>query len=295
MSGRSKEPGQTITLPDGRQLGYLIVGEGKPVFWFHGMPSSRVQALCLEGTARTWRLQIIGVDRPGFGLSTYVPKRRFRDIAADISLLADHLHINQFALAGVSGGGPHVAACAALLRERTTKAVVLCGLSLPLDTSGMHQTGRLMFGLTTVPIIGAWVQKIFRDTYLKRARDPNSEAGRRLAKDLPDDDARFYLSPSQSRDLLLRANIEAYHQGPDTTKAFIQEVKLWKKGWDVDLAQIPPGLVHIWHGTSDTSAPIRNAYKNAETIPGSHLKVFENEGHLFFMNHLEELGELLSS
>lgn len=295
MSGQSKEPGQTINLPDGRQLGYLVVGEGSPVFWFHGTPSSRVQVLCLEEVAKARHLQIVGVDRPGFGLSTYAPKTKLREIAADVSLLADHLHINKFALAGVSGGGPHVVVSAALLRERITKAVVLCGLSLPLDTSDMPQIEKLLWGLTTVPIVGPWVQKVFRDTYLKRARDPDSEAGRRLAKNLPDADARFYLSPSPGRDLLLRANIEAYHQGSDAIRAVIGEVRLWKKGWEVDLSQIPPGLMHIWHGSVDTSAPVENAHKNAKAIPGVHLRLFENEGHLFFMNHLGELGELLVS
>jgi len=32
MSEKLKE-GHTITLPDGRKLGYLIVGAGKPVFY----------------------------------------------------------------------------------------------------------------------------------------------------------------------------------------------------------------------------------------------------------------------
>lgn len=43
MSQDSMEQGETITLPDGRNLGYLIVGEGKPVFYFHGFPGSRAR------------------------------------------------------------------------------------------------------------------------------------------------------------------------------------------------------------------------------------------------------------
>jgi hypothetical protein len=40
------EDNQTISLPDGRQLGYLIVGKGAPVFYFHGTASSRLELAC---------------------------------------------------------------------------------------------------------------------------------------------------------------------------------------------------------------------------------------------------------
>ena len=39
---------QTFSLPDGRQLGYCIVGEGKPVLYFHGTASSRLETLLLK-------------------------------------------------------------------------------------------------------------------------------------------------------------------------------------------------------------------------------------------------------
>ncbi len=68
-----------------------------------------------------------------------------------------------------------------------------------------------------------------------------------------------------------------------------------KNGWDVDLSKIPSGLVHIWHGTADKNVPIRNAYENAEAIPGAHLEIFEDEGHTLIFNNLRKLGEILSS
>jgi pimeloyl-ACP methyl ester carboxylesterase len=47
------------------------------------------------------------------------------------------------------------------------------------------------------------------------------------------------------------------------------------------------------HGMADI--PVYNAHRNAKAIPGAHLRLFENAGHYFWLNHLEELGELLSS
>jgi len=299
VSGQSKEPGQAITLPDGRQLGYLTIGEGKPVFLFHGLPASRLDAEFLRGIADSRHLQVIGVDRPGFGLSTYAPNRRLRDFAEDVTFLADKLGIDRFVLVGFSGGGHHAITCAALLAKRLARVVVLSGLTLPPDTSGMFPIFKMANRWGTVPFIGTWLSKKGRSTFFEWGKDPDrfvkSPTGRSFLKHLPEADAKFHTSPSENRAVLLRSTIEAYRQGPDAIRTLIQEGRLTNKGWDVDLSQIPPGLVHIWHGTKDTFCPIGNAYKNARVIPGAQLKVFENEGHLFLLNHLEELGQLLSS
>ena len=300
MNKESKEPGQTITLPDGRQLGYLVVGEGKPVFWFHGWPSSRLELLCLKGIAASKHLQIVGIDRPGFGLSTYAHDKGSRDVASDVTFLADHLRLGRFGLVGFSAGGHHAVTCAALLAPRITKAVVICGLSLPARTSGMMlPIFRIGFRLGTMPIVGTWIHKQHRDSILEAVNGLDAYVEpwttRYSLRGLPKDDAEFRSSPSENRDTFHRSMAEAYHQGADSIRAYIQEVRLAKKGWDVDLSRIPSGIVHIWHGAADRHAPVSNAYRNAESIPGSHLKVFKNEGHMFFLNHMEELGELLSS
>jgi len=243
MEKQTKEPGETITLPDGRELGYLIIGEGNPVFFFHGVPSDRLDALLLKGIASSKHLKVIGVDRPGFGLSTYAPKRKIRDFAADISYLASNLGIERFALVGYSGGAHYVTTCAALLAKHITRAVVLGGYSLPPDISKMPHYERRDFVLADYADI-----------------------------------------------------IEVFHQSKTkiSIRAVAHELRLMKKGWDVDLSQIPLGLVYIWHGSADIQASVSCAYRNSTIIPGAHLKIFENEGHHFWVNHLEELGELLS-
>lgn len=297
MTGVSDEEGQAITLPDGRQLGYLVVGEGNPVLHFHGGLSSRLEVIVFKEIARSKNLQIVGVDRPGFGLSTYAPKRRISDFSADISLLTDHLGIEKLMVTGYSTGGPYAITFAALHPKRILRTIVISGLSLPLDTSELPRIDRILH--TTAPIIGTWIQKRQRSTILKVVKDPDaflkSEAGRKMLKDLPEDMASFLSSPSRSRDVLLRSMKEVYHQGSDSIKAMIQEWKLMKNGWDVDLSKIPSGLVHIWHGTADRNVPIRNAYKNAEAIPGAHMEIFEGEGHTLIFNNLAKLGQILSS
>jgi len=297
VSKDSKEDGQTLTLPDGRNFGYVIAGEGKPVFYFHGLPTSRLDVLFLQKKISSTHLQMIGVDRPGFGLSTFTPNRRVSDFAVDISYLADYLGIDKFALLGVSGGGHYVITCAALLAERVTRAVAISGWSLPIDTSGMPRMTKLYWkGMGTMPIVGTWLQKYQRDMIFKMAKDPDvfmaSKQGRKMLENVSKEEAKFYLD-SEYRDAFLRSSVESYRQVSDSIRAMIQETRLMRKGWEVDLSQIPSGLVYIWHGTADKIVPVSNAYKNAKAIPGAHLEIFEGGGHGLFLVNLEKIGEIL--
>ena len=101
---------QTFQLPDGRILGYAEYGapQGKPLFYFHGWPSSRIEFAGLNGGAIASELnvRVIAMDRPGFGLSGYQPHHRFTDWPQDVSRLADHLGLDRFALMGYSASGP---------------------------------------------------------------------------------------------------------------------------------------------------------------------------------------------
>jgi pimeloyl-ACP methyl ester carboxylesterase len=157
---------------------------------------------------------------------------------------------------------------------------------------------RLFLTLGTMPIVGEWLQKKQRDMILKMAKDPDaftkSERGKKMLENVGKDEAKLFLDP-ELRDAFFRSSVETYRQGPDSIRAMIQEAKLMKKGWDVDLSKIPSGLVHIWHGTADKNAPVSNAHKNAKAIPGAHLEIFEGGGHAVIFDNLEELGEILSS
>jgi pimeloyl-ACP methyl ester carboxylesterase len=70
-------------------------------------------------------------DRPGFGGSTRQPGRTVADGARDVLTIADHLALDAFAVAGVSGGGPCALAVAAGAADRVTGcATIVSGPSL---------------------------------------------------------------------------------------------------------------------------------------------------------------------
>ena len=63
-------------------------------------------------------VQLLVVDRPGYGRSTRWPRRRIADVGTDVRAVADLHGWNRFAVWGGPGGGPHALACASLLPDR---------------------------------------------------------------------------------------------------------------------------------------------------------------------------------
>ncbi|RYY95141.1 MAG: alpha/beta hydrolase, partial [Chitinophagaceae bacterium] len=92
---------QIHTLSDGRALCYALYGpvDGRPVLYFHGTPSSRLEPLLLnhfggdlEGLLSVAGVRLIAVDRPGMGLSSYNPRNSFLATARDVSELCAVRH-----------------------------------------------------------------------------------------------------------------------------------------------------------------------------------------------------------
>jgi pimeloyl-ACP methyl ester carboxylesterase len=78
----------------------------------------------------------IAADQPGVGGSSPKKGRKIVEWGADMKELADHLGLDQFHVAGHSGGGPHALAVACHLPERVAK-VVLASPVAPFDEPGV--------------------------------------------------------------------------------------------------------------------------------------------------------------
>src|SRR5580704_16172425 len=126
---------RVMDLPDGRELAWIELGDPKDraVFVFHGTPGSRLQVSFDELAINAARVRFIAVDRPGYGHSAFQRVRRLADWASDISCLADHLHVDRFSVVGISGGGPHAAACARFLPDRVSGAGIVSGVGPMAD------------------------------------------------------------------------------------------------------------------------------------------------------------------
>jgi pimeloyl-ACP methyl ester carboxylesterase len=255
--------------------------------------------LYLQEYATSRHLQFIGVDRPGFGLSTYTPRTSLRDYGADINYLADSLGFDTFTLIGYSGGGPSVLTYCALFPERVAQAVIVSSPSLPLNADEMFRSSfeRFIVKLgSKIRSIGLWYLHQERKVMLKFAEDPTaflaSNQGKTFLENSSKDDKRL-ITDQDFRMVFLRSLEEAYCQGEDSIQSLYDERLILMKKWDIDLSQIPSGLTYILHGEDDKRIPVKNAYRNAEVIPGAQLKIFENKGHFFWFDSLENLDEIL--
>ncbi|HEX5295436.1 MAG TPA: alpha/beta hydrolase, partial [Streptosporangiaceae bacterium] len=128
---------QVALAPDGRELTFAEWGDpgGTPVFALHGTPGCRLNRHPDEGLIRSAGVRLISYDRPGYGGSDRRRGRTVADAAGDVAAIADHLGIGRFAVYGISGGGPHALAVAALLGNRVSRAACIVGVA-PFEVLG---------------------------------------------------------------------------------------------------------------------------------------------------------------
>ena len=107
---------RAVRTPDGRMLAVQESGDpaGRPVLVHMGTPGPRGLYGPHVRDAAARGLRLISYDRPGYGGSSPQPGRTVADCAADVRTICAELGIDRLATWGISGGGPHVLACAAL-------------------------------------------------------------------------------------------------------------------------------------------------------------------------------------
>ncbi|HLQ85880.1 MAG TPA: alpha/beta hydrolase [Salinisphaeraceae bacterium] len=112
----------TITAND-RAIYYIDVGpeDGTPVVFLGGSGTS-LEAFQLTEFARTSRealgLRMISVERNGAGATAFDPSRGYADYNDEIVAVMDHLGVDEFSVAAISGGGAFAAHLAADYPER---------------------------------------------------------------------------------------------------------------------------------------------------------------------------------
>ncbi len=133
---------RTVTTPDGRILAVQEAGDpsGLPVVVHYGTPMNRhLYGPHVTDAARRG-LRLISYDRPGYGGSTPQPGRIPADCAADVRAICESLDLSRIAVWGISGGGPHALATAALLPDLVAAAASVAGPA-PYDADGLDWFG----------------------------------------------------------------------------------------------------------------------------------------------------------
>ena len=120
-------PFHLLRLHDGRVLAVAEYGAaaGRPLIYLHGGGSSRLEPAYADGHAREQGIRLIGIDRPGFGLSTPDAAMSFQSVGDDLIEAAGLLGIERFGVAGMSAGGPYALHLAARHAQRVAMVALI--------------------------------------------------------------------------------------------------------------------------------------------------------------------------
>ena len=284
---------RTVRLPDGRRLGYAEYGDpdGLPLFGFHGTPGSRLMFRLADGPARALGIRLIAPERPGFGASSYHHGRTLASYAADIAAFADALGIGRFALAGISGGGPYAAACAALLPDRVAALGLVSPVGPVTGEEGAPRIGpghHVMFRLS--PRVTALLWSVFAIGRAAFLYAPRGIYGFILSRCAPSD--WKILTRRDVRRNLIEGIAEGLRPG---VKASLQEMKLFSRPWDIPFADIRAPAI-LWQGTADRNVPPRAALKLGALIPDCEIHRIEGAGHYWIFDNIDlVLGRIASA
>ncbi|MEO6627366.1 MAG: alpha/beta hydrolase [Aquihabitans sp.] len=289
---------QTITLHDGRTLGYDEVGasDGPAVLYVHGSPDSRRARHPDDAIVEQMGIRLVAVDRPGAGLSSPNAGGTIGSFASDAIALADHLGIATWRPLAWSAGSVFALAIAAKHPDRVDRLAVAAGL-VPFEaytTPGIldhADGGRWMvaelgqeLGPTGLAAMAAPMMAPYpcdaalaREHVLETA-DPTRRAA--------------LLEIPGAIDVMAAGVADSVTQGLD---GITRDLELQVEPPDVDWAAIT-APVDLWYGETDTTAPPAFGRWWAEHLPWAELTVVADTGHLVALTHWEQiLGRLLES
>jgi pimeloyl-ACP methyl ester carboxylesterase len=285
---------QSFRLPDGRTLAYAEYGapDGKPVFYFHGLPGSRLDLTILDGEdLENAGIRMIAPDRPGMGGSDFQPGRGFSQWPADLVTFADRLGLGKFAVWGISGGGGYVSACARFIPDRLSAAVIVSGagrMDSPEARAGLPVMGWLIWWLAARS--ARLVELLLNLTKPRNLGDP-VKIRQQLKRTMPPGEAAFFEKPGRL-EAFMASTVECVRPG------------VHGMAWDTHLCARPRDFrleeicfpVRLLHGEADLNVPVAVARKVAAAIPGCMATFYPGEGHLSLLaNHLDEVFLTLAS
>jgi pimeloyl-ACP methyl ester carboxylesterase len=279
---------RTHAVADGRRLGYADAGltSGRPLVFFHGTPSSRLDAVWLHEAASRHGWRLVAFDRPGIGLSSPHPDAGILDLAADVASLLDELGIERAAVLGYSGGAPYALAAAHELADRVDLVGVVSGWGPPdradayVDVATIERLSDAI--ARRAPVL---TRAMFAavSTSLRLAPTASTRLlARRFEGDGPD------LKPTSEA---LNPVLESFRQG---SAGAARDLHLIVRPWGFDLRDITVP-VRLWHGDRDREIPLHHAEYVAEAVPESWLEIIEGGDHLALYRHTDDILSRLAA
>lgn len=245
------------------------------MFYCHGLPSSRLEAVLISKAAARLNLHVIAIDRPGYGRSDPQPPSPLCEWSDDLARVADLLGFDRFAVLGVSGGGPYALACGWRLADRVNRITLLCPLG-PVALSHLRQP--MSIAARWAFFLSASASRLLPLFYGRLTaallRLHPTITFSLLKESLPAKD-RLQLAQTEAREALHATIREGLRQGGLGPQ---RDFLLYTRDWGFELAEIKV-TVDLWHGSADTVVPPSHSQYLADSIGNANLILIPGEGH----------------
>jgi pimeloyl-ACP methyl ester carboxylesterase len=281
-----------VTVRDGRKLSFAEFGpvSGRPLVWLHGTPGARRQIPeAARLAAEDLGVRIVGIDRPGVGLSTPHLYDCIGDFAVDLEIVADQLGFERFGVIGLSGGGPYALAAGHRMPDRVAVVGVLGGV-VPTVGDDAVPGGLVALATRLAPVLPALQMPatVLLSGAMRFAKPFASPALELYARFSPEGDRRVFARP-EIKAMFIDDLIGNSRRG---LRAPVFDVLLFTRDWGFRLADLRVP-VRWWHGDADHIVPLHHGRIAVERLRDAELYVRPGESHLGGFAAAEEVLETL--
>jgi pimeloyl-ACP methyl ester carboxylesterase/DNA-binding winged helix-turn-helix (wHTH) protein len=246
---------------DGVKLAMTSNGQGLPIVrpptWFNHLEHDwqvRFRSALYLFLAERYRL--IRYDGRGSGLSDrYVPEISFATLEHDLEAVVDALHLQRYALLGISQGAPIAIAHAVRYPQRVSKLVLNGAFALGSNKRSSakdHETAQAYLTLMR----HGWGNE--HSAFLRTF-------------------SMLYFPSASAEELKASAELQRVAMSGDTA------VRLRMAGADIDIVDLLPKVsapTLILHSRHDNAVPFEEGRRLASAIPNARFVALESENHV---------------
>lgn len=267
-------PDARLKLRTGRSLGVRFAGaaQGPTVVVLGGAPgTSRLDVENHHAPALGLGLRLVGVDRPGVGLSTRHRGGTLRTWAYDLAEAMDAIDASTYAVLALSGGACFGLAAAQHTPNRVTHLSLVAPAWLPNHraTRGMAAPNRLFWLLARN---NRWAFARMMAMMAKIVTDPDKS----IADTMPPVDQAVLRANPHIEARIAASFAEAARDGLD---GVIDDAMLVANPVGVDPRHVAIS-VDLWHGDADRNVPVAMGRALAASMPDCTMHQIAGEGHV---------------
>jgi pimeloyl-ACP methyl ester carboxylesterase len=270
---------ELLRTADGRTFEYMEAGDrsGQPVVFLHGTPGTAGSAVLLDDAARRRGVRLLALSRPGYGATTTTAPGLL-SVGQDVGELASGLGVQEFAVLGVSGGGPFALAAGAALATRVRHILIAAGPApyheiapealAPEDVEAIDlmASGDVDGAVATVT---AGVRRDFDAL----SQLPVSEFEAAFSAMLPPTEHYFDTRPDGRSIVFADA-----HRALSRYDGFVRDNLSWNGLWDFDLDDVVAPVLLSYGDADAMAAPLHGEWL-ATRLPTGKLTIHPNADH----------------